>query len=257
MKFEEIYTPIDDVNRVLLERWNNIELKERVLCFLANDVPEVLKKTPHVCMVRHLATPDGEFRTFIELSRSLNLPALCLEYLDDKFVSNNEDKYYFGRMLFDFGIGKRGGRKFSPINIIDFNSSNGKKFCEVKTLWGESFVDFHHKLLKLSTLDGDIVVEDFSQWFKRNGGEAEKYYEKYLSIFVCFGVLFENFFAEGKEKEFTDMALRVIQKIKDRFGYAPVLAKVVADGSETDLYWYSYQDFLKKVVDDKINTKNV
>jgi hypothetical protein len=204
-------------------------------------------------MVRHLCSPDEEFRRFLQLSENLNLPTLCLEYIEDKFVSNNDDKYYFGRMLFNFGVGKRGGKKLLPLNIIDFNLSNGKRICEVKTLWGASFVDFHHELLKLSLPENNITVEDFSQWFKRNGGIAEKYYEKYLSIFVCFGVLFENFFPVGKEQKFTDMALREFQKVKDRFGITPILAKVVDDGSETDLYWYSYQDFLQKVVDDRIN----
>src|SRR3989338_6746540 len=78
--------------------------------------------------------------------------------------------------------------------VVDFNLNNGKKFKEIKTLWGESFVDFHRKLFTVH----DYKTEDFhlynaSDWFKKNGGKAVGYYTNLLLMFTCFGILFENF----------------------------------------------------------------
>ena len=256
MNVEDIYTPIEEAGKILQERWNNVELRKKVSDFLNGDIPDLMETTPHTCMVRHLASPDAEFRRFLELSDKVGLSPICLEYLQDKFVSNNEDKYYFGRMLFDFGVGKKGGRRLDPINIIDFNTSNGKRFCDLKTLWNENFVDFHHKLLNES-VPNRVEIQDFSEWFKRNGGSANKYYEKYLSLFVCYGILFENFLLSGEEAELTkNLVINNIEKIKEKFGYTPIIVKV-DDTSEGDQYWYSYQDFLKKIVYDKINKRYV
>jgi hypothetical protein len=100
-------------------------------------------------------------------------------------------------------------------------------------------------------LDKKVAFQDFSHWIKRNGGNAEKYYEKYLALFVCHGVLFENYFLFGEEAELTNnLVLKNIEKIKDNFGFAPIIVKVVE--TEGDLYWYSYQDYLKTIVSDKI-----
>lgn len=256
MNIEDIYTPIEQAGRILQERWNDIELKKKVSVFLNDDIPDLMRSAPHSCIVRHLASPDAEFRRFLELADKVGLSPICLEYLQDKFVSNNEDKYYFGRMLFDFGLGKKGGRRLISSTVINFDESNGKKFCDVKTLWNENFVDFHHQILKESLPNRQIITQDISPWLKRNGGVAEKYYEKYLLLFVCYGILFENFLLSGEEAKLTkNLVINNIEKIKEKFGYAPIIVKV-DDSSEGDLYWYSYQDFLKKGIDDKIN-KNV
>lgn len=69
---------------------------------------------------------------------------------------------------------------------------------------------------------------------------AEKYYEKYLAIFVCFGILFENFFLSGEEAQLTNnLVINNIEKIKKMFGCGPIIVKV-EDTKEGDLYWYSY-----------------
>jgi PAS domain S-box-containing protein len=110
---------------------------------------------------------------------------------------------------------------------------------------------FHHDLL-LKHMKEKIEIKDFSDWLKRNGGSAEKYYQKYLTIFVCFGVLFENFFTWGDEADLTNnLVLKNIEEIQKKFKVKPLIVKIT-DELEGDLFWYTYESFIKKIINDKM-----
>lgn len=74
------------------------------------------------------------------------LKPLCLEYLDDKFVAENIDKYYLCKMFFYGGAGRNGGINLSTMKVINFNDSQGKRIGGLETVGGNSLENFHHKL---------------------------------------------------------------------------------------------------------------
>jgi len=61
--------------------------------------------------------------------------------------------------------------KIERVNVIDFNSCVGKKISEVKTLWSQLLIEFHHELFeKIYKLSHKDYFYDASAWFKRCGG---------------------------------------------------------------------------------------
>jgi hypothetical protein len=120
--------------------------------------------------------------------------------------------------------------------------SDGKKFCDIKTFWGEELTDFHHRMLESYNLKID-TFDDF-EWFSSIGRKdnPKQYYENFLALFLSHGVLFENFHEKGKEESFTsNIIIENFNKIKDQFGYKPLIVPLVPIEDEKCLYyWNSY-----------------
>lgn len=190
-ELDDIYTSLAIAKKEIHRRWNDKKLKKKVESFLKSDIPDVLTKSPRAVLSRHVSSPNFELLYFLDSSKKIGLKPLCLEYTKDKFVTKNWDKYYLGRMFFFEGTGKKGGSKITSLKVVDFDQYDGKKFSNIRTIWGESMIKFHHSLL-CSKISSDNIF-DMSCNYKRNGGRASEYYNYILSLFICHGVLFENF----------------------------------------------------------------
>ena len=143
-----IYTPADEAIKEL-ERRQKAGFQEKIEKYLPAGVPEFFNdKEKHTVIFRQLATPNYESRRFIHITEAFeNFVPVFFEYLEDKYTDNNEWKYHLGKMLFYGGKGKKGGEKISGLNVIEFNTSRGKKIDTLKTLWGQNLVDFHHGVI--------------------------------------------------------------------------------------------------------------
>jgi hypothetical protein len=58
-----MYTSIEEAKEEVWKRWNDADLRRRVMAFAA-DLPEVLLKEPKAIMFRQLATPNFELLRF-------------------------------------------------------------------------------------------------------------------------------------------------------------------------------------------------
>jgi len=248
LKLENFYTPLGGAKKEIRRRWNDKKLKKKVEEFLGGNMPEFLGHDPKAVIVRYVISPDIELHHFFDLANEANLRPVCVEFTDDKFVAGNSDKYHLCKLFFHNGNGKNGGDKISTQRVVDFNKLEGKKFDKMKTLWGEYFVDFHHHIAHGAIPDTKNHIFDFSKWFKKSTKKSKKYYyANYLSLFLCHGILFENFLTNEEELEFTEKkVIPSFNKIEKTFGLKPLIVPLTPVQDENNLRWWCYPEHIKK-----------
>lgn len=251
MSVEEIYTPLSVAKEEIWRRWNDKELRKKVEDFLEGDVPEFLLKSPHATIVRHITSPNYELLYFMDLIKQLELDFMCCEFPEDKFVAKNRDKYNLCKMSFFNGLGKGMYEIIDVRKIVDIQSCEGRMFCDIKTLWKEDLVGFHHRALSRVLPEIGNNIFDISAWFKRKGPKSKDFYLSYLALFVCYGVLFENFSTkEGiDEKDFSyEIVLPTINKLIEIFGVKPLIVPAIPTESESSPHWWHYPPEIKQII---------
>lgn len=233
------------------------QLKERSKipnASLTEIVPDQMLKKKRAVLFRQILTSNYESRRFLNLVEASELEPLFYEYYGDKFTSNNDYKHSLGRMFFFKGIGKNGGTQIHSRTVLDFNTANGKKICDLKTLWGESLIDFHHSLFKSCFMN--LPEEDFfdaSAWFKAHGESADKYYELFLSLFVQHAILFEDFMLNEKELSFTkDIFLPAFISVEKKTGKKPLIVSLEPTQIEDARFWLCHPFDNLEIVDKKL-----
>ncbi len=246
-----VYTPLSEALRLLDERRKDPVLMAKVDKFLKGNVPDIFKNNKCGILSRHIATPNNESRRFISIAKESGLYPVFFEYHDDKFVPKNDFKYSLGKLTLNHGVGKNGGQKNEFFNIIDFNTSNGKKIRDIKTLWSEPLVDFHKKLFTvLDYKNTDVLLYDASGWFKDNGGKAVDYYTNLLLMFTCYGILFENFLiSKSTEGDFTkEIVLPSIEKVMNLVGVKPLIVPLEPLDLETEDFWLNHLSKIRESI---------
>jgi hypothetical protein len=235
----DIYTSIGVAKEEIWRRWHDKELRSRVNEYLGGNLPDAFKHEPRAVLSRHIITPDIEFNRFLELSNKVALEAEVIEYIDDKFCSINSDKLGLAKMAFYHGRSRNGDAIISYRTVVDCASYDGKRFSEMKTLWDEDFVTFHHRLLALKTQT--ISYADYSSWFHFHGNCAAEYYTHLLALFICNGILFENYLTVAQEGEFTkNVVLPAIEELESLFGLKPLIIPVLPPDEVDDKSWWCY-----------------
>lgn len=243
---KEIYTLFSVAKKEIRRRWNDKELRKKVNNYLGGSVPDPFKKGPRSVLSRSIITPNQELFYFLDLAKSTELEPIGLEGIEDKFCTKNSDKVSLGKLSFLMNNGKgkvvKGDFGKMNVNVINMMSADGKKLCDIKTLWGEDLAGFHHRML--DSYDAKIETFDDFKWFARRNkrNNPDQYYENFLSLFVCHGILFENFHAKGKEEDFTrSIIIKNYKKIEEIFGCKPLIVPLVPIKDEECLYhWNSY-----------------
>jgi len=249
-ELEAIYTPLEEAKTEIWRRWSDKDLKKKVDNFLKDDVPEIFRDSPKAVLARHVLSPHYELSHFLELSKMIGLKALCLEYLDDKFVAENIDKYYLGKLFFHKGNNRNENDVIATLKAIEINKAEGNNICTLETMWGENLVDFHHKLIDLSGLNNSIDIFDISDYYKRNGTTAKEYYIYFFSLYICYAVLIENYLLDKKQIDFTmEVALPSYKKVLNIFGLKPLIVHLGPVGEEENLCWRYYPISVKNIID--------
>jgi len=246
-----IYTSLPEALRLLKERQKDPELMAKVKKLLKGDIPEILKKKKCAVQFRQITTPNNECQQFIKLAKENDLQPVFFEYLDDKFTSNNEFKRSLGQIHIEDHVNKNNVFPVEKITIVDFAKYDGKKLRDVKTLWKEPLVDFHKKLFAAHDYNlKDFDFFDASEWLKNNGGNAVNYYTNFFLLFICFGILFENFLnSKNSEGEFTkNIILPALEKVINLTGVRPLIIPTDPIDMETDIHWISYHSKIKALV---------
>jgi hypothetical protein len=242
MNVEDIYTPLEEAKKEIERRWNDEELKKKVEKFLNNDIPDIFKNEPCAVLVRDIITPNNEFRFFMDIASDLNMKTVFVEYSKSKFVAKNLNKYHLCcPHCYEDPV-----NLINPIikknKIVDFNLMEGKPLNEVITKDGQNLIDFHHKILKERyphIKDEDIF--DFYDWFNNHRNVDGYYYLHYLALFLCFGILFDNFIFSNGEKEFTEeKIIPSIKKLTEIFGVKPLIVPATPLEYENNLFWWYY-----------------
>ena len=252
-----VYTPIDEAVKEVKKRASNEDLKKYLQDRIPSGLPDTFGTNKYAILFRQVATPNYEVRRFISLIDVLDgYKPLIFEYFKDKFTDNNEFKYYLGMLAFFFGRGKKGGERIRFLNTIDFNSSRGKKIEEVQTIWGETLINFHHRLFEKAYMEKnkDILLFDASEWFAKNGSGASNYYKNFLSLFLQNNLLFENFMLDVKEITFTkEIFLPAFIQIFKETGYKPLIVALEPTEVESEVFWMCHPAETLPTVEEKLN----
>ena len=258
MTVDDTYSTLEEAKIEIWKRFNDQFLKKEVEAFLGSSLLAQLpyQNTPFAWRAVHVVSPDISLHYFAKLAEEIQLPLVVGEYTADQFCFNNKDKMFLTKWYFYEGKGKHGGDKVSCLPLVNFNFLKGKSFNEIKTLWGESFVEFNHQVLMNSKLN-NLKTFSLSEWFSQNGKIASKYYVQFLSLSLCHAVLFENYLTCGDYSSFSNSVyLPAFEKVQSLFGIKPLVVRLAPQESEEDLYWYCYPDYLKPIVYEHITRQN-
>ena len=176
------------------------------------------------------------------------LEKLGWEYLDDYFCSRNEDKMRLAKMTFSYRKDKHNNPIITYRRIINIEKSENKKLRDLKTHWGEGFVTFHHKILESHFSKIDLF--DASTWLKNKGSCASEYYKYFLGLFLCHGVLFEDFVTNRVEKEFFEgVVYPAFNFLEKEFGLRPLIVHLRPKEYEDFKFWWGYKEEIKNTLD--------
>ena len=245
---KDMYTVLSEAKKEIWKRREDKNLQKRIIDYLGGEIPDPFKKNPRAVLSRSVITPNNEFFYFLDMAKESKLEPIGLEGLNDKYCTKNHDKVSLGKLSF---LKNKNRNKMvrmecekTNLRIVDMAKWDGKKICDVKTFWGENLADFHHRLLDLH--DSKVEIFDDFEWFSKNGRRngPDQYYENFLALFLCHGILFENFHAKGKEASFTDsIIVKNIRNIEKEFGLKPLIVPLVPIEDENWLYyWNSYSE---------------
>ncbi|MEI8337866.1 MAG: hypothetical protein WCF92_01815 [bacterium] len=255
MEIKDIYTPIEDVGKIIRERFTNKDLRSKVEEKIGEDIPEILKNEPCGVIWRHIGTPDGEFERFLELCKKADLKPVCFEYTEDKFVTRNFTKYGLVSLAFSSGLNKNLENIIKREKIIDFKGVEGKnlRMFDIKTLWGENLVDFHHFFLQAMFPIMKNSVVDMSEFYKKRGKVTE-FYPELINFSISHCVFFEDFDLLEEEDDFNnEVVLPSIKKNILDFHVKPIIVKISRVGEhKKDPYWWCYSEKAKEVMDNHI-----
>ncbi len=247
-----IYTPLSEALVLLQERFNNKDLRDKVIAYHKSIMPPgLLGEIPKAVFSRPVATPNFEFQYFIDLISETGLDPLVLEF-PDKFVASNNSKYHLCKLcILDKTHSTH--RQVGSHPIVNFNSWEGESLSSVNTKKNDLLVDKHHDFLYKVYPSMKGKVYDFSDWFKETRGEtSEEYYVAFLSLFTCFGILFENFLmSDPVEKEFfLSKVIPGYDKVIELFGVKPIICPLLPISNEFQDSWYWYDNKHNPIIKD-------
>lgn len=251
----DIYTTLEDAKVEIQKRWNDKDLRKKVAAYLSNAIPKPFESEPRAVLARNIASPDIEFLHFLKKSKAIRLSPVVLEYLEDKFFTMSPDKMGLCKMNLFYGKDKSGKNIIKKKNIIDFKHNDKKKFNEIETIWGESLIDFHHSLIDTEKNNFNLRdnVFDVSTWYRHMGNNASDYYHFYLSLFICHGVLFENYIDDGCESKFTkNVFMPAFEKVEMELGLRPIIVALIPESELNDKKWWSYSLYVKSILYKKL-----
>lgn len=246
-----VYTPLSEAVKILEEREKDKNLRNKIEKILNGNIPEPLKEgAKNGVQFRQIATPNHDVHWFTELTKDNGLKTVFFEYHADKFTSNNDFKHSLGQLRIHDNLNKKGDHMEEKVTIFDFNKYNGKPFKDIMTLWSEPLIDFHRRLFEVCGYsENKLCFYDASKWFKENGPTAIAYYTNFVLLFVCHGILFENFLLTGSEGEFTKkFFLPAFEKASQLAGVKPLIVPIPPMDNEEDVHWVSYDKKIKPLI---------
>lgn len=255
-----VYTPIDDAINYLEQRSTNLDL----INFFNSKIPTrpmfIGNTDKFAFLSRDLVSPNFETKKFIEFVKKNNiLKPVFWEYYSDKFSPDvNMSKRSLAKMTFHFGFDKSGNDRIRNMTVVDFNLYNGKKINEVKTLWGQSLVEFHHELLGFihpDIIKKEVVLFDATEWYKSVGEKVSVYYENLLLLYLKNGILFEEYVLDDQHESvfIKNVFLPAFIKIYKETGFKPLICHLDSKNKSNNNFGMYYPDSAYGIVKNKIN----
>ncbi len=242
----KIYSSITEASNELERRRNDKELMKKISEFFSA-LPLDDLSYPRAFLSRPIGTPNFELRSFLVQSEMIDLDPVVLEY-PGKLVAKNDDKYHDCILHFRDGFDKDHNHRISKVKAVDISKFEGKPMASAKTSFDGSIMEMHHKLLfaEFPKLKGSVV--DFTGWFNDSREATDSYYFHYLSLFVCHGILFDNFFFNDDEENKFIIAkfMPSFERVVKHFGVRPLIVPLLPLDHERSNHWLYYPASVKE-----------
>jgi hypothetical protein len=249
-----VHTPLDEAVEEISRRRQDGDLKEAVIQYLNNDIPNHFKDIdPIMYLCRHVATPNYETLRFVELAKSTGLPMVIGQDLTDIFVSNNTLKRALGKMPVTRGVTRDGQEIIEHLTVVDFAEAQGERLADVRTKQGTPLSQFHDNLLR-QFYPKEISIVDEAQWIDRHGrGDIGAHYKKLLGLLITHGIMFE--FYEPDEIDFVhEVLFPAFSEVESHFGHRPLIVNLVDDSLASLRNWNSYPSVIYQFVKSETTT---
>jgi hypothetical protein len=172
-------TPLEDALKELKRRGKDPSLRYQIERYLDDDIPHYFKNEPIGYLARHVATPNFETIHFLNVCNQNNLPAFIGQDSGDIFVSSNPLKKALGKLAIHASE-RQDDPLFIYNTVVDFNTTQGKHFRDIETVWGENLIQFHNNLFS-HFYKNPINIFDDSSWIDRhNRNDIREHYKKFL-----------------------------------------------------------------------------
>ncbi|MCU0782972.1 MAG: hypothetical protein MUF81_02785 [Verrucomicrobia bacterium] len=246
-EIDALYTPLDEALMLLRQRQEDANLRKTVTEFHRAYPPTFLRSKPSVFLFRNIITPNHEFEHFASTARETGLPAICLEFTEDLFCSHNLEKRRLCRLVFEVRP-----KDFVGLRVLSHQMGR-RRLCDLAVANGTTLPAFHRALLRSAFPEFEQHILDISSWFSNARREGFCYLHV-LALFICDGILFENFLAnDPEEQRFTrERILPSFAKAVEIFGVKPLIVPLLPRETECDERWRSHRgdlyDFAKRLL---------
>ncbi|MEJ5999597.1 hypothetical protein [Paucibacter soli] len=206
---------------------------------------------------RHVASPNHETIAMVKDFSALGFEVVIGQDSGDKFTSVNHMKRALGSIHVLVDVAEVGGvRKeiFRKYKIVDFDAVNGKRIEDVKTLWGQSLMQFHNELFSEIVTDRVRLVDD-AKWISRRGrSDIKRHYADQFSLYAAHAVMVEGYFTHVREEaEFVEkLVLPTFESVAQEFGVLPLIANLYPY-RRSDEYWFGYPPEVEVVLRSLLN----
>lgn len=235
---EQIYSTWAHARSELARR-RETGLAEEVQKYWGHLGPPFLPRlqNPAAILSRPVATPNYETIKFHSDVMGLQMHPFILE-LPGKFVSINAEKRHLWRMEFSTEV-------FGPVQtrlkLFDRQSAEGRIFGAIILESGGSPLDLHRKLL-MASIPQHMCVIDMTVWFQQLKSTFSDYYMRFMMLFLCHAVWFENFFlSDHRERQLIELVIFPAYKSVVRtFGCRPLIVRFLPEETESSVDWHKY-----------------
>ncbi len=230
----------------LRRRRQDAQLMSKVENYLGF-LPPGLEKRPMAVMARPVATPNFEQMCLPDLALELGLDPAVWEYTGDRFTSLSSEKMHLVRPVFLQGFGRNKGPKTKRHILVDINQAEKVALNQVMTIDGRNLVKLHQELFE-QVLPGVSHYDD-TEWLKEHGGQAKLYYPYFLSLFICHGVLLEDFTDQTDNSKLQFFVQKIVDpalaSIKAQFGLNPLIVPILPPAISQEERWCWYPGSLE------------
>ena len=242
----DLYTTLEEAKEETQKRSKDKYLTKKLYEYCKGNIPDILTSEPRSILWRHVISPDNEFEAYLKKAGELGIKPLGLEFHSDIYVSANKGKVGLGKMVFYEGKDKDGKAFTSSLHSIDLSGLNEKKrFKDIKCLWGENFVDFHHRILRKRY---DVELYDCSSLLAEWGGGAKVFYKHLIASATIKNVMFENYEDVKESRFFLETVIPAIECVEKEFGLKPLIIPIAPPADAENIYWWSYPESVKALI---------
>lgn len=236
MNTDVLFFSLDEARSEIRRRWADIELREKVAKNLGDNLMAMCGTEPIAFYWTGLLAPDHAFDFVESAANYIGCKPVCPNYLEDKFVSGNEEKKCLMRIRV---VDEHGEHK--SFDLGSLRSEFGKKLKDVKIHNGTSLVDFYRNLFEI--FHPGLDIEDISDWFLKHK-PAATYYKILMEHFICFGVFFVSVDGENDSEDYFTHKVMIpaIKETELKYGLKPIIVRPFPKDQTTkeDFYWFSY-----------------